>query len=481
MNNSLNKEFFSGIFWATFSQLGYVLLALAGNIFLARFLTAEEFGVIAIAMFFVGVFNVLIEGGVGGALVRKEKVTKQDYSTVFIFNLGVSIVLFALIFIIAEPIALYYEKTILKEVLWVLSLLLIINAFTVVQNTKLIRNMSFKQVGVYRIVSLIVATVIACWLAYRGFGVWAIVSMQIISAFLLMLILWVKLGGIGSLVFSKKSFKDVFSFGLFTTLSSILNIIFDNIYQLIIGKYFSLAQVGYYYQAKKLYQAPDGICRTVIQQVFYSYLSKFQGDIKDFVVKFNLTTKYMAIFLGLMVMLIYIYSEQIIMLLYGSKWIESVFFLRLIALSGYFILLNIVNRNIFKITDNTHQIFYLEVFNKMIEVISIAIGIYFVNLNYLLYGFVMVSIISYIVGGYYSLSIVRNTPINLFIDITKITFSATVSVFIFINFYMYFDISLYARLLLLPLLIGLYLLILNLIKTLDKESINNLKDILNAK
>ncbi|MCG8776337.1 lipopolysaccharide biosynthesis protein [Tenacibaculum finnmarkense] len=481
MSKGLNKTFINSVFWASFSKIGYVLLALLGNMFLARFISAEEFGVIGVAMFFVGIFNVLIEGGVGGALVRKENVTPKDYSTVFIFNLAVSLILFGVMFVIAEPIALYYEKPILKEVLWALSLLLVVNAFTVVQNTKLIIDMSFKQKGIYQIISLGVATIIACYLAYRGFGVWAIVSLQIISAFILMLILWFKLGSIGSFVFSKKSFKEIFSFGVFTTLSSILNIAFDNVYQLIIGRYFSFSQVGYYYQAKKLYQAPDGVFRTVILQVFYSYLSKFQKDEEIFKEKFDLLVRLSTIVLGLMIGLIYVYAEQIILLLYGDKWIESVFFLQLMALAGYFMLLDMVSRNIFKISNQTHKIFYLEIFNKIVQLISISIGIYFINLSFLLYGLIIVSIISYVTNLYYSLDVIKNVQLNLFWDIFKITSSAIASMFIFIQVNSYLNIKGYLEFLVFPMYIGLYLLILRLVQVLDKELISNLKRVISVK
>ncbi|MCG8803619.1 lipopolysaccharide biosynthesis protein [Tenacibaculum finnmarkense] len=481
MSKGLNKTFINGVFWASFSKIGYVLLALLGNMFLARFISAEEFGVIGVAMFFVGIFNVLIEGGVGGALVRKENVTPKDYSTVFIFNLAVSLILFGVMFVIAEPIALYYEKPILKEVLWALSLLLVINAFTVVQNTKLIRDMSFKQKGIYQIISLGVATIIACYLAYKGFGVWAIVSLQIISAFILMLILWFKLGRIGSFVFSKKSFKEIFSFGVFTTLSSILNIAFDNAYQLIIGKYFSFSQVGYYYQAKKLYQAPDGVFRTVISQVFYSYLSKFQKDTEVFITKFNLMAKLTAIIIGLMVSLIYLYAEQVILLLYGDKWGESVFFIRLIALSGFFILLEQVNRNIFKIFNQTHKILYLEIFNKAIQAISIAIGIYYLNLNVLLYGLVVTSIISYVINLYFSLYVINKIHYDIFLNVLKITLSAGFSVVLFLHLYEYFHVGLYSRILIFPIFVFLYLFILKIIKVFNKDMLISIKKVLNRK
>ncbi len=481
MAKELNRKFFDSIFWTTISQLGYVLLALAGNVILAHFLTAEDFGLIGVSMFFIGVSNVLVEGGVGGALVRKKTVTEEDYSTVFIFNLLISIVLFVFIFVIAKSVALYYGNPDIKEVLRTLSFLIIINAFIVVQNTKLIREMNFKKIGIYRFFSLAVATLVACYLAYSGLGVWAIVSMQIISAFLFMSVLWLKFGGINRLVFSKKTFKEVFSFGVFTTLSSILNIAFDNIYQLVIGRYFSLSQVGYYYQAKKLFQAPDGIFRSVILQVFYSYLSKFNDNTKVFVVKFNLIAKSTAIILGLLIALIYIYAEQIISILYGNKWIESVFFLRLISLAGYFVLLDMINRNVFKISNQTNKIFYLEIFNKIIQIISISIGVYFLDLNYLLYGFIATSVISYLVNLYYSMSIIGNLHSSLFLDISKITFSSGLSVFVFIELYEYINLDLYTRILLIPIFIGLYLVTLTLMRILDKGFVINLKEVLNVK
>lgn len=460
----MDKKLISNVVWALTGQVGYILIGLAGTFVLARLLSPEDFGIVGIAMGFVGISNVLVESGMGGALVRKIDATDKDYSTIFVFNLFISLLLIILLVFSSGFIAQYYNRSVLQPVLWGLSSILLFNAFTITQNARLVKDMKFKERGLYKFLSLFFAVVVAVIVAYLGYGVWAVVFLQVLSSFFFLMILLIKEGGMDKFIFSKESFKEMYSFGMFTTFTSLLNSFFDNIYQFILGKYFSVAQVGFYYQAKKLQDAPDTVSKLVLLQVVYSHLSKLQNKLEKFKISYNMIAKFTAIILGLTASLTFIYAEEIIILLYGQKWLGSVFFLQILVIVSFFNLQEIVNRNIFKVFNQTHKIFYLEIIKKSIQSITIIVGIINHSLEILLYGFVLTSFISYFINFYYSRKIVDDISRKEIIVFIKIVFSSVILTFFVIYLIGILNLKLYETFILIPFFVLLYTLLLYLLR-----------------
>ena len=182
-------------------QLGYISITLATNVILARVLSPYIFGQIGIVMFFIILSNVLVEGGMGGALIRKVEVKNIDYSTVFIFNLFVSIILFVAITFASEYIAESYGDISLKKILIVAALILIINAFQLVHNIKLTRELKFKKKALYNLCAIFFASIIGILLAFNGFGVWSFVLIQLLNSIFISILYWVFEGNFGKIVF----------------------------------------------------------------------------------------------------------------------------------------------------------------------------------------------------------------------------------------------------------------------------------------
>ena len=325
--SSFKKSIISGTIWSIAGQVATLLIILISNVILARMLSPKEFGQIGIIMFFIMLANVFTEGGLSGALIRKKNATKIDYSTVFIFNLIVSIFCFLLLLLFSDFIANYYNDHLLKKLIIVSGFVLIINAFQITQNAKLMSDMKFKQKTLYRFFAVLIATIIGLIFAYLGYGVWALVVIQLLISFNMTLILWFFEGLHLSVKFNRKSFNELYGFGINTTIASLLNTTFDNIYQLILAKHFSLNQTGFYYQAKKLQEVPTGVINMVAQSVVFSSLSKLQDDKTLFINAYNKIFLYFLIVLGLITILTYVYAEQIILLLYGKKRIDSVIYM----------------------------------------------------------------------------------------------------------------------------------------------------------
>src|SRR5690606_28451166 len=183
--STLKKSFITGFIWSFVGQTSYLFVALIANVILARLLTPYEFGQVGIVMFFILISKVLTESGLTGALVRKKDATEDDFSTVFIFNLAISVFLFFLLIFSAGFIADFYNNLELKNILIVLSFVLIINAFQFTQNAKIVRDMKFKKQALYAFISVIISSLIGIILAFLKYGVWALVIMQVCNALIL--------------------------------------------------------------------------------------------------------------------------------------------------------------------------------------------------------------------------------------------------------------------------------------------------------
>ena len=403
MSQILKKQFIVGTIWSLSGTVGYLLVSLITNVILARIIGPQAFGQIGIIMFFIIIAKVLTESGLSGAIIRKKEVSEEDYSTVFIFNLIISFILCILLILSAHSIAKFYNDNLLKDLLIATSFVLIINAFQIVNNARLVRNLNYKKKSIVEFVAVIISSIVAIVLAtvFQA-GVWAVVVLQLLTALLITIQLWIYFGPLKTIIFSKKSFGQFYRFGLNTTLASLLNTAFDNIYQLILGKYFAITQTGLFYQAKKLQEVPVGIIKSTTLGVIFSALSKVQDDLDQFGRIYNRIVTLFTIAIGFICLFVFFYAKEIILLLYGANWAGAVFYMQILIVASYFYMQEMLNRNIFKVFDRTEKILHLEIFKKVFQALTILVGVAMRNIEILLYGFLLTSVVSYFVNYYYS-------------------------------------------------------------------------------
>ena len=468
--SQLNRAIFHGTLWSVIGQFGTMIVSLLSNIILARILTPYEFGQVGVIMFFIVLANVLTESGLAGALVRKKEVTQDDYSTVFVFNLCISLVCLLLLVVSSGYISDFYDDSSLQNILLVSSLILIVNAFQITQNARLTRDLKFKQKSKYRLVAVCIGSAVGILFAILGMGVWALVIMQLVIALFTTIILWRFEGMFFSLTFKRDSFKSLYSFGMNTTLASILNTAFDNIYQLILGRYFSISQVGLFFQAKKLQEVPVGVIKSTTLGVVFSSLSKIQDETELFRKTYIKIVLLFTIVMGLLTSVLYVYSESLILLLYGKSWVEAAVYIQLLAVASFFYMQEMFNRVIFKVYDQTHKILYLEIVKKVIQSISIIVGVYYLNLEILLNGFVVTSMLSYLINLHFSRKVINGVALHEMLTTLKVVLVCfTVSI-----------LSIYAKnvmglsstnsITLLPISVGLYVVLTQVIGVADLKS-----------
>lgn len=409
--NDIEKKIKSGLIWSVVGQFGYLIVTFLTNIILARLLSPKEFGIIAIATFFIVLSKVLSESGLSGALIRKNDATEVDNSTIFIFNLVVSVILYVVLFIFSPQIEHYYDIVNLALYLKILGIVLIINSFQIIQNVRLVKKLQYKKISTYSLIAVIISSVLAIIIAVLGYGVWALILLQVFNALFLTLIYWFKEQGLTVYKFSKASFKELYGFGLYTTLSSLLNTGFDNVYQLILGKYFSLGQTGYYFQAKKLSEIPVGIIKSTTLGVVFSALSNLQDDKEKFDYMYNNIIRVFTIIVGAICINIFLFSKEILFVLYGEKWLGADFYLKILALSSFFYMQEMFNRTLFKVFNQTKKIFILEIIKKCINLVSLILGVYYKSLELLMYGYLVTCILSYFINYYVSRTVYKSKAI----------------------------------------------------------------------
>ncbi|WP_165851359.1 lipopolysaccharide biosynthesis protein [Brumimicrobium aurantiacum] len=433
----------SGTLWTLLGQFGYLGVTLIANIILARILSPEEFGQLGVVLFFIVIARVLTESGLGAALVRNNNATNTDYSTIFIFNLIISVVFCILLIATSGAISDFYDDQALQRLLIVSSFILIINAFQIIHGTRLVSNMRFKQKSKYEFFSILISSAIGIILAFNEFGIWSLVFMHLSNALIATLLMWLFEGGIGTLAFNIDSFKYHYKFGVNISLASLVIAVFDNIYQIVLAKYFSISQTGLYYQAKKLQNVPIGLQNKVTQTVFYSALSKLQEDKNKFKYMYHNMIKIISIGSGLIALIILLFAYDIILIVLGEKWVSATFFLQILSIVGFFQIQENFNRMLFKIFNDTKFVLYLELIKKIIQTITIVVGLLNHNLNILMYGFLITSILSYSINYYvasknYSFIGKRELLINLKVFLISLLIS--IAYFLFSDFILLYRI-----------------------------------------
>lgn len=426
---SLKGKTVLGAIWTFGGQVISTVILFVANIVLAKQLDPSDFGRMGIVLFFTTIFSVFTESGFGGALIRKPDTNRLDYSTVFVFNLIVSLFFIFLTILISPFIAKFYHDESLQNLLIASSLILLLNAFQITQNAKMIKLMRFNRIYIYTISSTILSTIISIYCAFLGFGVWSLVILQVGVVFFNTLFTNIFEGVFIQFKFSKNSFSELYAFGLNTTLASLIDKGFDNVYQLILAKNFSTIQTGFYYQAKKLIDAPGAVLNGVSQSVIFSALIKVQNDNKKLNNFFIYVLTIYSVTLGLFGLITYCFGRDIILVVFGDKWLGSVFYLQILGFVSFFYIQELLLRVIFKVHNKTKLILFLEIIKKSIQTVTILIGLYFKDIEILIIGFLVSSFLGFLIYFFVAKNITKFDNMKGLVNIIKIVISILIILF----------------------------------------------------
>jgi len=398
---SLKEKTISGFTWSFIDVISGQVLVFIIGIILARLLTPSEFGLIGMTTIFMTLSESIIDSGFGQALVRKQNCTQKDFSTVFYFNLVVGIALATLLFVSAGSIAHFFNENHLKPVLRVVSLGLIIKSFSIIQSVILIKKIDFKIQTKISVIASLGSGMVGIFLAYRGFGVWSLVAKYLLNLTLISTLLWFFTSWRPIKQFSRDSFKELFSFGSKLLVSNLINRLYDNIYLLVIGKFFSSTELGYYTRAVQFKDLFAKKLTSVIQRVSYPTLASIQDDETRLKEYYRILIKSNMLIVFILSLGLISTAEPLIVFLIGEKWLPAVPFVRLLSIAGIFFPIQEINKNMLKVKGLSSTILRLEIVLKIISVPIIILGV-FLGINYLVTGLILISFISYMAIGFYS-------------------------------------------------------------------------------
>ncbi len=371
------------------------------GIILARLLAPSEFGLIGMITIFLAISQTFIDSGFSQALIRKNDCEERDFNTVFYFNIFVSIVFYIILFFSAKSIALFFNQNELVDILRVLGLSIIITAFGIVQVAELTKNIDIKTQTKISAVSGTISGILAIYLANSGYGVWSLVWRTLSNNFINTALLWLWNKWRPKILFSYHSFKEMFSFSSKLLASGLLDTFFENLYYLVIGKYFSPQELGYYTRAVNFGSLPSSNISSIVQRVSYPVLAKLQDDplkLKNGYKKLIKNTMFITFSLMLMMAAV---AHSLVLTLIGTKWLQSIPYLQLLCLSLMLYPLHSLNLNILKVKGRSDLFLNLEVAKKILVVPIVIVGIY-VGINAMIIGMIVFSFIAYFLNSYYS-------------------------------------------------------------------------------
>jgi len=413
MQESLKDKTVRGVGWSFIDNIASSGITFLVGLILARLLTPEEYGVMAMIAIFIAVSNSIIDSGFSNALIRKVHINRIDYNTVFYFNIVVSIVLYISLFLASPVISVFFKEPILMEVMRIIGFILIINALSIIPRTIFVRNVNFKT---QTKVSLISSISVGIGMALAEMGVWSLVGQQLSRQLLNTLFLWIFCKWHPNFEFSIKSFNELFGFGSKLLLSGLINTIYKNIYYIIIGRFYASSILGQYTRAEQFNTIFSSNLTTVVQRVSYPVLSSIQEESERLreayrkVIKTTMLISF-ACMLGLAAV-----AKPLILILIGAKWLPAVYFLQIICFAGMLYPLHAINLNILQVKGRSDLFLKLEIIKKVIAIGPIMIGIY-CGIEYMLWGSVVSSFIAYFLNSYYSAGLIDYPTIDQLKDI----------------------------------------------------------------
>ena len=374
--------------WVTIEKFGNVGLKVIGLIILARVLAPSDFGLFSIAAIIVSFSNVIVDSGLGGSLIKKNNVTDLDYSTVFVFNLTVSLILVSGIYALSDIISKYFGHVELGILIELMSLLIIFKSLYLIQITKLTRELNFKIQAKISLVAYVISFPVGYYFASKGYGAISLVYMTLAEGLSLLVFYLCSSQYFPKIRFSFQSLKDMYSFGALLMLSSLVRTTYENILTIIFGKSFGVKDLGYYYQANKFSSAFINAVTLIINKAAFPMIVNSINSGRDSLHEMRQLTRVVCSLTFFFFIMVFSTSDQIIKLLLGSEWIDSGPMLAILSLSGIGMIIEAITRSFLKSFGKAGKIFITEIikrsFGLAIIIPTIAYGIYWVLYSYVL-------------------------------------------------------------------------------------------------
>lgn len=401
MAESLKKKTVRGMFWSAVDSVSSQGVTFLVGLVLARLLTPHEYGLIGYIMILVALFNSIVDSGFSNALIRKKDADETDYSTAFIFNLAVSLVMVVAMILVAGPFSRFFKEPQLVPLVRVMSVIVVINALALIQRTRLVKNVDFKTQTKASLTSSVASGAVGLAMALGGLGVWSLVGQQISRQFINTICLWILNRWKPSLRFSWSSFRELFGFGWKLLVSGLIDTVWKEIYQLVIGKCYSTSTLGQYTRGKQFSDIFSSNITSIVQRVSYPVLSSIQDERERMkegyrkIIRTTMLASFVLLF-GLSAV-----SESLLTVLIGPQWKEAAHYLQIICFAASLYPLHAINLNMLQVQGRSDLFLKLEIVKKIIAVGPLLLGI-FLDIDWMLWGSLLTGIIAYWLNSRYS-------------------------------------------------------------------------------
>ena len=405
MEEGLTKKTVSGVYWSAIERFSVQGIQFVIQIIMARLLLPSDYGIIGMLAIFLQISQVFIDSGFNDALIQKQNRTEKDLSTVFYFNILISLVIYVIIYLFAPCIASFYRMPELVEVTRFLFINLVLISFSAIHRTILTIKVDFKNQTKISLVSVVVSGIIGVYMAYRGLGVWALVVQSIMHSIFMTIFSYVYVKWRPHLCFSFNSFRQLFAFGSKLLLSRLINCIYRNLYTLVIGRKFTATDLGYFTRADQLATFPSYNINSIISRVTYPILSSIQDDdvrLKNAYRQYIRISSYIIfpLMLGLAAL-----AEPVIRILLTDKWMGCVILLQILCLDWMLDHISQINMNLLLVKGHSDWALKLELIKKTIAVLILVSTIPF-GIVAMCWGKVLYSIIATILNTRYTKTLI---------------------------------------------------------------------------
>lgn len=373
---SLKKQAISGVKWNFAQQFSVQIINFGVQVILARLLMPEMFGLIAMVVIFISIGQTLMDGGMTSSLIRTKNPDQLDYSTVFMTNIIVSCIIYGVVYLFAPYIAEFYNQDVLTDIVRLFALTFVIRALVAVHVAKLTKEMNFKLQMKLQIPATIISGVVGVIMAYKGYGVWSLVWLNLVQAIIITTQYWLFVDWRPSLVFDKKRFRYHFDFGYKLTISGLIDTIYNDAYRIVIGKFFSPAAVGFFNQAETMRLFPVNQISSVMGKVTYPYFSGIKDDVHLKSAYSQSMKLVLLVVIPIMITLIIIAKEGFI-LMFGEKWLPSVPYFQILAIASIIRPISTYNLNILKVKGKSNTFLKVEIYKKVLGVMALIVGLQF--------------------------------------------------------------------------------------------------------
>jgi teichuronic acid exporter len=435
-NTSLKSTATKGIIWSAIDKFAVQFGQFVVSIVLARILLPEDFGLIGMLAIFIVLSQTFIESGLGVGLIQRQDSTDIDFSTVFVFNLGVSSFFYLLLFLSAPFISTFFNQPQLTNLIRVLGINLFIIALAIVQRTKLTIAIDFKSIAKSNVIGMVVGGVFGVIAAKSGYGVWALVIQTLLGSLATSASLWVFSNWSPSIAFSKTSFKSLFGYGSKLLIAGLYAQLLNNVYNICIGKFYLTASLGYYTRAKSFADVSSGIIVSVLQQATFPILTSVQHDEEKLISVYRRLIRMSAFFIIPLMTLIALLAKPIVILLLTEKWVSLVPLLQWMVFARIFFPMSALNMNLLNAVGRSDLFLKVDLSKLPITVlamvITIPLGVKAMIIGHVVTTTIFFFINAYLPGKFYGYGSIQQLKDMLPIFIA--TIGMAISVFILSSF-----------------------------------------------